>query len=220
MRLQIVMLSFIAILSVPRISAQGPNLVHSSGIYFAGSALFSSLDGNFDGRTAFSTGGEFLYAPKMGPGFGAGGILGYRGTNWAYEAGGFYKAHSGAFVGSPFDTSVIGFNVDIEWTPFTHAVLQPYLAAGVGISTIRVKDGSVSGALVGDALYYLGGLRLGLGIQLFQTREMFIRAQGMYRIDRVVGVQGVADGQRMDLVSPIDANGFEISLVIGYMLIY
>ena len=99
MRIQIVILSIIVILSVPKISAQSQNLAHSSGIYFAGSALCSS----------------------------------------------------------PFDTLVIGFTIDIEWTPFTNAFLQPYLAAGVGISTIRVKDGSVIGARAGDALYYLGG---------------------------------------------------------------
>jgi len=151
-------------------------------------------------------------------GVGAGGLLGYRGFNWAYEAGGFYKANGSSLAGTPFNTSTLGFTFDVEWLPFTRTNPQPYLAAGVGISTLTVENGSADGALVGDALYYLGGFRAGLGIEVWVDRRFFVRFQGIYRIDRVVGIQGVTGG-RKDLSDSINADGYELSLIIGCIIL-
>jgi len=218
MRIQIAVIALFAALSASQISAQSPDLPYARGIYFAGSGHISSVGGGFDGRTAFDAGGEILVVPRLETGFGAGGILGYRGANWGYEAGGFYKANNGSFAGSAFDTSTAGFTFDIEWLPFARTILQPYLAAGVGISTLTVKDGSSDGALVGDALYYVGGFRAGLGIEVCVTKQFFIRAQGLYKIERVASIQGVSDRRRIDLDHTLNADGYEFSLIIGYVV--
>ena len=219
MRVLTAAIALVGALSLSQLSAQGSDLPFSRGLYLAGSGHFSTLDGRFDGQSAGLKGTEVFYLPKLSVGVGAGGLLGYRGFNWAYEAGGFYKANSSSLAGTEFDTSTLGFTFDIEWLPFSRINPQPYLTAGVGISTLTIEDGSIDGPLTGDALYYLGGFRVGLGIEVWMDRHFFLRFQGIYRIDRVVGIQGVTDGERKDLTESVNADGYELSLIIGYIVL-
>jgi hypothetical protein len=221
MRIWFSFFAFLAVLSVSRISAQSGDLASGRGIYLAGSGCYSTLGGGFDGQSVYSvdSGTEILVVPRINAGFGAGGLLGYRGANWAYEAGGYYKAAGSSWAGSPFDTSTLGFTFDVQWLPFTSTNLQPYLAAGVGISTLTVNNGSTYGMQVGDALYYLGGFRAGLGLEVWVTRQFFVRLQGTYRIDRVVSIQGVNDSDRIDLSDALNADGYELSLIIGGIIL-
>jgi hypothetical protein len=219
MRIRFFFAAFLAVLSLSQLSAQSSDLPFVRGIYFAGSGHFSTINGEFDGQSVGLLGTEIFALPRLHAGFGAGGLLGYRGANWAYEAGGFYKANSSSLGSIAFDTSTMGFTFDVEWLPFARTNLQPYLTAGVGVSTLTVEDGSADGSLVGDALYYLGGFRAGLGIEVCVTKKFFVRLQGIYRIERVVGIQGVNDGERKDLKKSVNADGWEFSLIIGYIVL-
>ena len=58
-----------------------------------------------------------------------------------------------------------------------------------------------------------------LGIEVCVTMQFFVRVQGVYRIDRVVGIQGVTDGGRRDLTESVNADGYELSLIIGYIVL-
>jgi hypothetical protein len=219
MRVQIAAITFFTVLSVSLVSSESSEPPSARGVYFAGSGHFSTLNGDFDGQSAGLVGTEVFVLPKLSLGSGAGGLLGYRGANWAYEAGGFYKANTSSFAGFPFDTWTMGFTLDVEWLPFARTNLQPYLVAGVGISTLTVKDGSQDGALSGDALYSMGGFRAGLGVELCVTEKFFVRLQGIYKIDRVVSVEGVNDGERKDLDNSLNADGYEFSLIIVYIVL-
>ena len=219
MRILAAAIGLFAVLSASRISAQGSDLPFKSGVYLAGSGHFSTVDGRFDGQSVGLVGTEVFYLPRLNAGVGAGGLLGYRGFNWAYEAGGFYKANSSSLAGAQFDTSTLGFTFDIQWLPFVRANVQPYLSAGVGIATLTVANGSTDGTQVGDALYYLGGFRAGLGVEVWVDNRFFVRFQGIFRIDRVVGIQGVTDGGRRDLTESVNADGYELSLIVGYVVL-
>jgi hypothetical protein len=218
MRLRPAALACLAILFAAQISAQSPNLPNKTGFYIAGAGHYSTLDGNFDGQTFFYTSAEAIIVPKLEPGFGAGGILGYRGSMWALEATGYYKPLSSSFGGTHYDTSILGFAFDFELLFFTAGPVQPYLTAGLGFSTITVAGGSInSSSVVGDAIYYTGGLRAGLGIELCMTNRLFIRAQGIYRIDKVNSAKGV-NGDELTLPFALDAYGYDASVIIGYIL--
>jgi hypothetical protein len=217
MRVRLFLIALLAVLSVSQTWAQSDQPAFARGIYFAGMGRSSTVGGGFDGQSFYNvdSGAEVIVVPKLNPGFGAGGLLGYRAANWAYEAGGCYSAASSSFGGSPFDTSTLGFTFDIQWLPFTGSNFQPYLTAGLGISTLTVRNGSSDAFQVGDAMFYLGGFRAGLGIEVWMNRQFFLRFQGIYRIDRVVSIQGVNDSDRIDLNDPLNADGYEVSLIIG-----
>jgi len=220
MRSRLFLIAILVVFSVPQIWAQSDAQGFARGIYFAGVGRYSTVGGGFDGQSYYNvdSGAEFIIIPRLNPGFGAGGLLGYRASNWAYEAGGFYTPASSSFGGSVFDTSTLGFTFDVQWLPFTSTNFQPYLAAGVGISTLTVRNGSTDGVDVGDGTFYLGGFRVGLGIEVWMNRQFFLRFQGIYRIDRVVAVQGVNDRDRIDLNDPLNADGYEVSLIIGAVI--
>jgi len=179
MRFKLGAVTIIAMLCVSQIPAQGANIPYKNGLYLAASGSFSTLDGGFDGQTVLSTSTVAIIVPDMNLGFGAGGLIGYRSGNWAVEAGGYYRAYTGFFGINRYDANVVGFTLDAEWLPFTGSAVQPYLLAGFGFSTLTVVDGSVDAfSQVGDAQFYPGGLRVGLGVEFCVTREFFIRAQG------------------------------------------
>jgi len=220
MRIRLFFIAFLAVLSVSQISAQSGDQGFTRGIYFAGLGRYATVGGGFDGQSRYNvdSGVEFIYVPRLNPSFGAGGLLGYRAPNWAYEAGGTYTANGSSYGGSPFDTSTLGFTFDVQWLPFTRTSFQPYLSAGVGISTLTGRNGSSDGIQVGDGVFYLGGFRLGLGIEAWMNRQFFLRLQGIYRIDRVVSIQGVNDSDRISLSDPLNADGYELSLIIGAVI--
>ena len=220
MRIRLFLIAFLGVLSVSQIWAQSDAQGFARGIYFAGVGRYATVGGGFDGQSFYSvdSGAEVIIIPRLSSGFGAGGLLGYRAANWAYEAGGFYTPASSSFGGSVFDTSTLGFTFDVQWLPFTGTSFQPYLAAGVGASTLTVRNGSTYGFQVGDGRFYLGGFRVGLGVEVWMNRQFFLRFQGIYRIDRVVAVQGVNDSDRIDLQDPLNADGYELTLIIGAVI--
>jgi hypothetical protein len=219
MRIRPSFILLLAVLTVSQISAQSSEMPFARGIYLAAAGHYSTVNGGFDGQSFYTVGGtETLIVPKISPGFGGGGLLGYRGANWAYEAGGSYRANGGSWLGSPYDTSSLEFTFDVQWLPFAATNVQPYLSAGLGISTLTVKNGSSGLNPTGDALYYLGGFRIGLGVEAWVTKRIFIRLQGIYRVDRVVSLQGVDDKDRVDLHDALNADGYELSLIFGSIL--
>lgn len=220
MRVRLFLIAFLGVLSVSQTWAQSDQPAFARGIYFAGMGRYSTVGGGFDGQSFYNvdSGAEVIVIPRLNPGFGAGALLGYRGTNWAYEAGGSYTPASSSFGGSVLGTSTLGFTFDVQWLPFTSTHFQPYLTAGLGISTLTVRNGSSDGFQVGDAMFYLGGFRLGLGIEVWMNRQFFLRFQGICRIDRVVSIQGVNDADRIDLRDTLNADGYEIGLIIGAVI--
>ena len=220
MRMRTFLVLILAAFTAAQISAQSNALPFARGLYFAGAGHYSATDGGFDGQSVYlvDSGAEILVVPRINMGFGGGGLIGYRADNWAYEAGGSYRASGSSWLGQPYDTTSLGFTFDVQWLPLAATSLQPYLSAGLGISTLTVRNGS-SGITVGDAQYYLGGFRFGVGLEAWATRRLFIRLQGIYRIDRVVSVQGADDTSRIDLSDPLNANGYELSLIVGYVVL-
>lgn len=200
-----------------RLFALDSDSILMNGVYLGGGAAYTTVKGDFAGNSFLATSSEIIVIPSIDPGFGFGGYLGYRMRHIAVELDYTRSSHDGSWGGGKFDVFSSAIDFNFLWFPFIANQFQPYLCTGFGIPWLTVKDGGVdSSGVVGDAGYSGISLQLGIGTDIYLVRNIFLRAQGTYRLADFSSASG-PDGDSKKINDSLNGNGLEGRVCIGFI---
>ena len=155
-----------------------------------------TFDGEFfDGLTGYKDvdGPELVFLPKLDKQPLIRGLLGFRGRNASLELSYERSQHDGTFGDETMNATFQAVNVDGRYFFASGSRIQPHVLAGGSFPWLRVKDGSILEADLGDARFRGYGVNTEAGVTVYPHRQFGIGVGYSYRViwfDRATGVDG------------------------------
>lgn len=160
----------------------------ANGFYLGLGGAYNTVNGDFDGNTAFvsTSSSDTILVPQVDGAWGGTIFGGYNFTRRsAIQIGYTSSSHNATFGARKMtaDYSILDF--DFKYHFVDEEAWRPYGLIGLGFYTMDVKNGAItsgSGATIGNAKYTGAGLNLGLGIDYFITDRFSTGIGATYRL--------------------------------------
>jgi hypothetical protein len=135
--------------------------------------------GDFDGSTLIDLWRETISIPKLDPGIGFGGLIGFRDGNYGLEFSFVTSSLTGTILDETDDTTLTTFSFYIKYWLTGALAFQPYLLLGVDMNLLSATDAAVLTEYpytVGDIDLSGVNFDLGAGISYYITPKIAINA--------------------------------------------
>jgi opacity protein-like surface antigen len=185
--------------------------------YFAGIGVPQlSLEGDFDGETFVLGARSGDVAPRWEKTTGYRVTGGFRDRNF-YYVGSYTEADlDGAWRGLGFEGKYRSLFAEAAYV-FLPRKVHPYVGGGIGISRVKVANGSTDGVNLGDS-EYRGDFkyRLGAGVLFDVGRSLSLDLQVAKLFGEYADLNGLEGGE----LRGFDADGSAVSLSLQYYVGY
>ena len=153
-----------------------------------------TFDGEtFDGSTWYQKidGEEIIVLPRLDKQPLMRGVLGFRGRNASLELSYERTQHDGTFENETMAATFQAVNADVRYYFLSSGRVQPHVLAGGSFPWLRVENGSVLDADLGDARWRGYGVNTEVGVTVYPHRQFGVGVGYAYRViwfDRATGV--------------------------------
>lgn len=186
------------------------------GIYFGGGLHSTSIGGDFDGQTFFTSDFEAVVVPEIETGQGFA-IFGGAHLNpvLSIEMDYLSSSHDASFAGVPLDVSYSEFSIYANLHFDVSEQLKPMALLGYGTSWIEVEDGAVDvNGNLGDATYTGSGFNLGIGAEYFVQSNVALGVRLIKRFASYDEVEGeIVEGS---LSQELDGDTTTLMFTLAY----
>jgi outer membrane protein len=215
-----------AVLTASSVFAAGGKPYAKEGFYFGVILPYNTVDGDFDGETAYqnvpgSPVEEMLLVNDLDGGLGWGAALGYRLPRLAMELNYLRSKHDQSFGGFDMgEAELQTLNLDLKYFFLHDKPVQPYLLAGVGYYWLTEEDSAFSPDVIAptkvdDATFSNFGLNGGGGVAIYISPRVAVNGGVIFRWTQFTDVQGINE---WSLKRDLDFTSLTYSVGLTYTL--
>lgn len=194
----------------------GNELPKPEGFYLGGGFQNTSITGDFDGKSSYTSSSDTIIVPKIKSGSGYcifGGV--HITESWDVEMGYFESNHDSKWMNETHEAKATSLNFDVKYN-FSTSIerLKPFVVFGAGMDTIFVSGGASDGSTVREATYYGYGLNFGVGVNYFLNSNVSFGAS--YTVRSNIYDEASGTGTRGLLNESIDADSITFAVITTY----
>jgi hypothetical protein len=209
---------------VPGTSESAP----AKGFFLSVSARSLAFRGDFDGKLVLWHFEKAFFAPRLDPATGLGVGFGVKHDGWLWEMGYVQSGHGAALPGRTTRATYRSLEMNGKSFLFRDLFFHPYIALGISVPWLTVRDGSEFRGARTDAAYIGIGLNLGAGVLADISPRVFISGGVGWRVLGYYYASGEGKGRditelRVGYEGPVWGNWlrtstFEVSFGLGLIL--
>jgi hypothetical protein len=200
----------------------------AEGFFLSLSARSLAFRGDFDGKLVLWHFEKAFFAPRLDPATGLGVGFGVKHDGWLWEMGYVQSGHGAALPGRTTRATYRSLEMNGKSFLFRDLFFHPYIALGISVPWLTVRDGSEFRGARTDAAYIGIGLNLGAGVLADISPRVFISGGVGWRVLGYYYASGEGKGRditelHVGYEGPVWGNWlrtstFEVSFGLGLIL--